>query len=59
MPINVEGGEFVIRSQNGDIAIVPQKFRVEVEDMINSKCFTCLEKFIASLPQLKTETDVV
>lgn len=49
--VEVEGGEFAVRNSAGDIAIIPEKYRREVEDMIAEKCYTCLDKLVASLPK--------
>ena len=53
--IEVERGELAIKNSKGDIAIIPAKYRREVEDMIKEKCQDCLDKLVASLPQLKTD----
>lgn len=50
--VEVEGGELAIRNSNGDIAIIPKKYRLEVEGMIKDGCHSCIDKFVSSLPKM-------
>jgi hypothetical protein len=50
MKVEVEGGELAVRNSNGDIAIIPIKYRREAEDMIKEGCHDCLDNLIATLP---------
>jgi hypothetical protein len=49
--IEVEDGELAIKNGNGDIAIIPKKYRLEVEDMIKEKCWECIDNLVAGLPK--------
>ena len=49
--VEVEGGELALQNSNGDIAIIPKKYRREVEDMIKDNCHNCLDNLIATLPK--------
>jgi len=48
--VEVEGGELAIKNSFGDIAIIPKKYRAEVERMIKDKCWSCIDTFVDTLP---------
>lgn len=50
MKIEVEGGELALKNSFGDIVIIPQKNRVEVEGMVKDKCWDCIDAFVNTLP---------
>lgn len=49
--LNVEGKELAIINDNGDIAIIPVKYKREVEDMVAENCFKCVDALVSTLPQ--------
>lgn len=51
--IEVEGGELIISNENGDYAILPKKYRREVQDMIAEGCHNCIDHMVAGLPLMK------
>jgi len=51
--IEAEKGELVLRNEAGDYAIIPRRYRREVQDMLKDGCHKCLDSFIATLPTLK------
>lgn len=48
--IEVEDGEIAIKNSYGDIAIIPRKYKREIEDMIKDKCWECIDNFVDTLP---------
>ena len=48
--IEVEGGEIAIRNENGDIVIIPKKYRTEVQGMIKDGCHGCIDRLVETLP---------
>lgn len=40
---------FDVENSSGIIVKVPVKYKIEVMDMIKSKCYACLEKFLESI----------
>lgn len=50
--VEAEGGELVLRNSYGDIAIIPAKYKLEVEDMVNGKCYRCIDNLVSTLPSL-------
>lgn len=52
MKVEVEGGELAIKNGNGDIVIIPKKYRIEVEDMIEEECWGCIDKLVSTLPNI-------
>jgi hypothetical protein len=50
--VEAEGGELVLRNSHGDIAIIPAKYKLEVEDMVNGKCYRCIDNLVSTLPSL-------
>lgn len=54
--IKAEKGELIIKNSNGDYAIIPSKYRREVEDMIENKCFSCIDKLVETLPLIENYT---
>ena len=51
--IEVEGGELLIMSKEGNFAVIPQKYRKEVEDMIEEGCDDCINDLISTLPKIE------
>ena len=49
--VEVEGGELAIQNSNGDIAIVPKKYAIEVQGMIDDGCNDCIDDFVSKLPK--------
>lgn len=49
--IEAEGGELILRNNNGDVAIIPAKHRQEVLDMVKDGCNGCLDDYIRRLPK--------
>jgi hypothetical protein len=50
--VEVEGGELAIRNSYGDLAIIPKKYKREVEDMIKDGCNDCLDALVSTLPKM-------
>lgn len=50
--IEVEGGEILLRSDEGHYAIIPAKYAIEAEGMISEHCDDCLNDLINTLPKL-------
>ena len=50
--IEVENNELHIQNSNGDIAIVPSKYAIEVKGMIAGQCWNCVDAFVKQLPEL-------
>lgn len=48
--IEAEGGELIIKNEAGDMAIIPAKYRHEVNDMIKDNCFGCVDNLVSTLP---------
>ena len=48
--IEVEGSELALQNSNGDVAIIPKKYRREAEDMLKEGCYDCLDDLISTLP---------
>lgn len=51
--VEAEGGELVLRNRNGDIAIIPRKYRLEALGMIREGCHACLDDLISKLPRME------
>lgn len=49
--VEAEGGELVIKSQEGHFAIIPAKHKAEVLDMLRNGCDGCINKYIQTLPE--------
>ena len=48
--IEVEGGELALKNSFGDMVIIPKKNKKEVEKMIDTKCWECVDSFVDTLP---------
>ncbi len=48
--VEAEGEELILRNEHGDYAIIPRKYRREVEDMIKEGCHGCIDALVATLP---------
>jgi hypothetical protein len=48
--IEAEGGELILKNAAGDHVIIPKKYRLEVQDMIKEKCYTCIDAMVERLP---------
>lgn len=51
--IEAERGELVLTSPEGDVAIIPAKYRYEALGMIEDECWKCLNDLINSLPTME------
>jgi hypothetical protein len=51
--IEAEKGELVLQSENGDVAIIPAKYRYEALGMVEDECWKCLNDLINSLPVME------
>ena len=51
--VEVESGELALKNSNGDIVIIPKKHRLEVQGMIDDKCWGCVDKYVSTLPTMK------
>ena len=51
--IEVEGGELSLKNSFGDIAIIPKKNRLDIEEMIKNKCWGCIDAFVEGLPVME------
>lgn len=51
--VEVEGGEILIRSEEGHFAIIPKEHVLEVTDMIKGGCDKCINAYIKTLPKIK------
>jgi hypothetical protein len=49
--IEVEGGEFLLMSDEGHYAVIPAKDRSYVMQMVKSKCNDCINSYISKLPK--------
>lgn len=59
--IEAEGGELILRDENGTVAIIPKNKRGDALDYLKSGCNDCLKNMISQLPlyQSKAETGTV
>jgi hypothetical protein len=51
--IEAEKNELVLRNKAGDYAIIPAKFRKEVQDMIKDGCHGCVDALVDTLPVME------
>ena len=51
--LEVEGGELLIKSSKGMMAVVPKERVAFVKDLIERKNFAAVDKYIQALPPLK------
>lgn len=50
--VEVEGGELAIKNSFGDIAIIPKRYKLEVETMVEDECWECIDGLVSTLPIL-------
>ena len=50
-PITIENNEIILRNSHGDIAIIPKKYKQEVQDMVADGCHGCIDDFVSKLPR--------
>jgi hypothetical protein len=50
--VEVEGGELSLRNSNGDIAIIPIKYRQQVEQWITEGNHTAIDELVSTLPTM-------
>lgn len=50
--VEVEGKEIALRNSHGDIVIIPKKDRERIQDLINTKCWDCIDSYVSGLPTL-------
>lgn len=55
--IEVEGGEILLRSDEGHYAVIPAKHATEVQDMVNENCDNCINAYIQQLPKESNYND--
>lgn len=48
--VEAEGGELILRNSHGDLAIIPAKYKLEVQDMVKGSCFRCIDNLVQTLP---------
>ena len=48
--IEVEGSELILKNKAGDYVIIPKKYRLEVQDMIDNNCHSCIDALVDTLP---------
>ena len=51
--VEVEKNELKIENDFGDVAVIPSKYRIEVQDAIKSNCHSCIDDIVESLPKMK------
>ena len=51
--VEVEKNELRIENDFGDVAVIPSKYRIEVQDAIKSDCNSCIDGIVESLPKMK------
>ena len=51
--VEVEKNELRIENDFGDVAVIPSKYRVEIQDAIKSNCHSCIDGIVESLPKMK------
>jgi hypothetical protein len=51
--VEVEKNELRVENDFGDVAVIPSKYRVEVQDAIKSNCNSCIDSIVESLPKMK------
>ena len=51
--VEVEKNELRIENDFGDVAVIPSKYRVEVEDAIKFNCYSCIDGIVEELPKMK------
>jgi hypothetical protein len=49
--VEAENGELVLRNSNGDVSIIPAKYKLEVQDMIKNGCHKCIDDLVSKLPK--------
>jgi hypothetical protein len=51
--VEVEKNELRVENDFGDVAVIPSKYRVEIQDAIKSNCHSCIDGIVESLPKMK------
>lgn len=51
----INNKNLVIKNKDGKTIVIPEKYRVEVEDMIKYKCNACLDKLVDILEKTKQD----
>jgi len=51
--VEIEKNELRIENDFGDVAVIPSKYRIEVQDAIKSNCYSCIDGIVESLPKMK------
>lgn len=51
--VEVEKNELRIENDFGDVAVIPSKYRIEVQDAIKSNCHSCIDSIVEELPKMK------
>lgn len=51
--VEVEGKELALKNSHGDIVIIPKDKRVQVEQMIKDKCWSCVDRIVSVLPTME------
>ena len=49
--LEIEDGELILTNSHGDTAIIPRKYRKEVQDMVEDGCHGCIDDFVSKLPR--------
>lgn len=57
LKVEAEGGELVLKNKKGDYVIIPKKYRVEVQGMIQDKCYGCIDALVETLPVMEDYAD--
>ena len=55
--IEVEGGEILLRSDEGHYAVIPAKHATEVQGMVDENCDNCVNAYIQQLPKESNYND--
>ncbi|MFN9116341.1 MAG: hypothetical protein ACK5XN_40380, partial [Bacteroidota bacterium] len=50
--IEAEGGELILKNKAGDYVIIPKDRRSEVQALIKSKCNSCIDAIVNTLPSM-------
>ena len=50
--VEVEDGEIALENEFGDIVIIPKKYVLEVEGMVEDGCHTCIDSLVDTLPKM-------
>lgn len=53
MKIEAEGSELLLKNSEGDFVIIPKKYRVEVLNMLEEDCNSCIDALVETLPVME------